>query len=176
MLALAEPLTSCASQHSGAGLPLAGSWQSRLGCPPMSDPCAWLLEPPLPRAPLGSCLSFAMQGWSPSFGSMAAQAAGAGAFLGRCSFAALRALCSPKLSAGDGELCSCLMSHPPHSSWPRVCRVGLGSCLAALGIPVKRKSCLLSDPCGGGFATWDWCFNSFSGIAEPKRCGAVGSI
>lgn len=62
LLALAHPLTSCASQHSGAGLPPCWVTAGRAGVPTHSDPCARLLEPALPRATLGSCHSFGMQG------------------------------------------------------------------------------------------------------------------
>lgn len=68
---------------------------------------------------------------------LCAQAAGAGAFLGRCSFAALMAPCSPKPLAGDGELCSHLMSHPPLAK-------GLQGWAGLL-------PCCTGDPCGAGW-------------------------
>lgn len=39
---------------------------------------------------------------------------------------------------------------------------------------LQRKSCLLSDPCRGGFSTWDWCLNSFPGTAGPRGCKSCG--
>lgn len=62
LLALAQPLTSCASQHSGAGLPPCWDTAGWAGVPTHPDPCALLLEPALPRATLGSCHSFGTQG------------------------------------------------------------------------------------------------------------------
>lgn len=91
-----------------------------------SHVCAWLLEPPLPRATLGSCPSFGRQG-------CVLKHQGLGLSWEDAALLPPWPLAQP--SPGQVmESSAHLVSHPHHPSWSG--RAGLGSCLAALGIPV----------------------------------------
>lgn len=150
----------------------AGSQQGRPGCPPTSEPCAWLLEPALPRTTLGSRHSFGVQGCVLSQQELGLSWEDAALLLWWP-----RAHPSPRQVMESSVRTSC----PTLAPAPGQGFEGLGWAPAVLHWGslwgwMERKSCLLSDPCGGGFATRDWCFSSFSGTAGPKGCGAVGSI